>query len=138
MRILLSIVLIGGVVIGVIQFEGELTLNSITNELEEKDIPYEKTDANENSVFNMRLQFTRPDVLIISEEDQLYVYVLPANWSGKYAEKQFRRKTASMDLASFEIYSVKNILIIYQYDRNLDDFNPAIDGAVQELIYKND
>ena len=84
-------------------------------------------------MFNSRLLGKSPQHLQITDEDFLHIYKYPNNVLAKEASKSLKRKTEKYNMVSHNIYVVENMFIIYEYQRDLDDFDKTLHEIIRDF-----
>lgn len=59
------------------------------------------------------------------------IYIYDSEENRKKGRKYFQKQTESMNTVSYDVYEVKNVLIFYVYEKELDN---SIDKGIHQAI----
>jgi hypothetical protein len=74
----------------------------------------------------MRLWGRKPHHLKITNEDFLHIYKFPINNIAKSSKERFLEKTVRKDMVAHNVYVVEDMLIIYEYNREVNNFDKSL------------
>lgn len=109
-----------------------ITLEKLLAAFEEQGLSLKKSAIND-SIFGMNLNGVKP-VMYELEEKLLTIYIYPSSTERQRGWEDFQNKTATMNVVSFEVYEVKNVLIFYVYEQ--EEIESVIDTNISTVINK--
>ncbi|MRH41107.1 hypothetical protein GH741_00275 [Aquibacillus halophilus] len=109
------------------------TLSRFEDHLRDDNFSFETYELNEDNLFNLELVGKKPVHFRISEEDSLHVYSYPFNIQAPIAKGSFRAKTETYDMVSYNLYTINNLFIIYEYNSEIDNVNEELDNSIKRF-----
>ncbi|WP_394191446.1 hypothetical protein [Paenisporosarcina quisquiliarum] len=100
--------------------------------LSEESIEFNEVSINHKSTLDKRLLGKEPHHLEITSEDFLHIYKYPSKSLAQMARDTFIKKTESMDMVSHNLYVVEDMFIIYEFHREVNDFNKYLSEIISE------
>ena len=107
-----------------------ITLDDVIVSLENQHITVEETRTSNDNIFNKKLNGIKPNYYTLQDKS-LLIYIFDSEEDRKKGLKDFQKQTESMNIVSHGIYEVKNVLIFYVYEMDLDD---SIEEGIQQTI----
>ncbi|WP_243300268.1 hypothetical protein [Bacillus litorisediminis] len=111
---------------------GAIKLNDVILSFEEQQIILKEHKVSGRDIFGMKLNGVKPYSYTLDEKP-LLIYIYNSNNEREKGLQEFRNKTADINVASFKYYEVKNVLIFYVYDR---DLNVQIEEKIRKVLFK--
>lgn len=112
----------------------EITLNEIHSSFEKQRLLLIESKGNDDHVFGMKLYGVKPSSLEL-EGKLLIIYIFNSTEEREKGLEDFRIKTASVNVVSYKTYEVKNVLLFYVYELNL---NEEVDEKIKEALREFD
>lgn len=109
-----------------------ITLEKLLAAFEEQGLSLKESDIND-SIFGMNLNGVKPAMYEL-EGKLLTVYIYPSSTEREKGWGDFQNKTASMNVVSFKVYEVKNVLIFYVYEQEV--INSVVDTNISTVMNK--
>ncbi|MFO1445240.1 hypothetical protein KDN24_18980 [Bacillus sp. Bva_UNVM-123] len=96
-----------------------ITLDEVLSSFAEHQLVVKENKVSNHNIFGMKLNGVKPSSYELAGK-LLTVYIFDSAEERKRGIEDFRDKTASMNIISYELYEVENVLIFYVYelDRN--------------------
>ncbi|MBY0147834.1 hypothetical protein [Neobacillus niacini] len=116
-----------------------ITLDEVISSVEKQQlvIKENKELSNEN-IFGMKLNGVKPSSYELDGK-LLSVYIYNSVEERKKGLEDFHGRTATMDIVSYNVYEVENVLIFYVYEHDMSmevKFDDEIKEALSELRRK--
>lgn len=113
-------------------FDG-LTIENLVSFMENEGLPLKEVEADRHHIFEGKLRGTKPYVYDL-QTDRISVYVFRDENGVLEAVELFEEKTATMDLISFDMHKVQNVLIFhYPYETPEFKFQDKMKSIVQQV-----
>ncbi|WP_342566659.1 hypothetical protein MKY09_11295 [Psychrobacillus sp. FSL K6-4046] len=110
-----------------------ITLNDVIVSLENQHLTVEESKENNESIFDKKLNDVKLNKYTLHDKTFL-IYIYDSEENRKKGRKDFQKQTESMNTVSYDVYEVKNILIFYVYEKELDNsIDDGIDQAISNL-----
>lgn len=107
-----------------------ITLNDVIVSLEDQHLVVEETKKTTNNIFYNKLNGIKPNNYALQDKSFL-IYIFDSEENRKKGLTDFQKQTESMNIVSHGIYEVKNVLIFYVYEKDLDN---SIEEGIQQTI----
>ncbi|MER2007113.1 MAG: hypothetical protein ABS939_06635 [Psychrobacillus sp.] len=107
-----------------------ITLNDVIVSLENQHLDVEETSKSKDKIFNNKLNGIKPNNYTLQDKS-LLIYIFDSEENRKKGLKDFQKQTESMNTVSHGVYEVKNVLIFYVYEKDLDN---SIEEGIQQTI----
>ena len=107
-----------------------ITLDDVIVSLENQHITVEETRKSNDNIFNKKLNGIKPNYYTLQDKAFL-IYIFDSEEDRKKGLKDFQKQTESMNIVSHDIYEVKNVLIFYVDEMDLED---SIEEGIQKTI----
>lgn len=107
-----------------------ITLNDVIVSLENQHLDVEETRKSTDKIFNNKLNGIKPNNYTLQDKS-LLIYIFDSEENRKKGFKDFQKQTESMNTVSHGVYEVKNVLIFYVYEKDLDN---SIEDGLQQTI----
>ncbi|QED46103.1 hypothetical protein [Cytobacillus dafuensis] len=109
-----------------------ITLKQVLTSFEEQQLSLKEIEVSKDNIFGMKLNGVRPYSYEL-EGKSLFVYIYKSTKEREQGLEDFRHKTANANIVSFSNYEVKNVLIFYVYEKDLDF---EVDNKIQNVVSK--
>ncbi|WP_391117388.1 hypothetical protein [Psychrobacillus sp. L3] len=109
-----------------------ITLEETLSSFEEQEMSLIDSKVNDKNIFVMKLNGVRPSVYELDGK-MLSVYIYDSTKERENGLEDFRKKTELANLISYKVYEVKNVILFYVYEKNL---NSEIDSKIQNVVSK--
>lgn len=106
-----------------------ISLETVLAAFEKQSVPL-KESKTKDFIFDMELNGVSPSTFELDDK-LMTIYIYPSSTERENGLKDFGKKPETMNTVSFEVYEVKNVLIFYVYER---DLNSEIDEKIQNVI----
>ncbi|MBB4823258.1 hypothetical protein HNO89_000478 [Sporosarcina luteola] len=114
-------------------------MDEVVSSLEKKQVDIKESEEFSNDhIFGMKLNGVKPSSFELDGK-LVSVYIYNSVEEREKGLEDFRDKTASMNVVSYHVYEVENVLIFYVYAHDMSmevAFDPAIQEALSELRRK--
>lgn len=107
-----------------------ISLKEVLSSFEEQELPLKASKVSDKNIFGMKLNGVRPSVYELDGK-MLAVYIYDSTKEREKGLEDFRDKTASANLVSYNYYEVKNVLLFYVHELDL-----SLEVKVHEDIQK--
>ncbi|WP_298472239.1 hypothetical protein [uncultured Psychrobacillus sp.] len=107
-----------------------ITLNDVIVSLENQHLDVEETRKSTDNIFNNKLNGIKPNNYTLQDKS-LLIYIFDSEENRKKGFKDFQKQTESLNTVSHGVYEVKNVLIFYVYEKDLDN---SIEEGLQQTI----
>ncbi len=107
-----------------------ITLNDVIVSLENQHLDVEETRKSTDNIFNNKLNGIKPNNYTLQDKSFL-IYIFDSEENRKKGLKDFQKQTESMNIVSHSVYEVKNVLIFYVYEKDIDN---SIEEGIQQTI----
>jgi len=116
-----------------------ITLDEVIFSFEEQQLLVKKSkEVSKNNIFGIKLNGVKPSSYELDGK-MLSVYIYDSAEERQKGLEDFRNKTATMDIVSYNVYEVENVLIFYVYEHDMNmkvEFDDEIKEALNELRKK--
>jgi hypothetical protein len=116
-----------------------ITLDEVISSFEEQQLVIkENKELSNDNIFGMKLNRVKPSSYELDGK-LLSVYIYNSAEERKKGLEDFLGKTATMDIVSYNVYEVENVLIFYVYEHDMSmevEFDDEIKEALSELRRK--
>jgi hypothetical protein len=112
-----------------------ILLEEVLSSFEEQELSLKESKVNDKNIFGMKLNGVRPSVYELDGK-MLSVYIYDSTKEREKGLEDFRDKTASADVVSYNYYEVKNVLLFYVHELDLSlevEVHEEIQKVVNEL-----
>ncbi|WP_342560639.1 hypothetical protein NSQ95_07670 [Psychrobacillus sp. FSL W7-1457] len=107
-----------------------ITLNDVIVSLENQHLDVEETRKSTDNIFNNKLNGIKPNNYTLQDKSFL-IYIFDSEENRKKGLKDFQKQTESMNIVSHSVYEVKNVLIFYVYEKDIDN---SIEEGLKQTI----
>lgn len=112
-----------------------ITLNEVVSSFEKQQLVIkENKELSKDTIFAMKLNGVKPSSYELDGK-LLSVYIYDSAKERKKGLEDFRDKTATMDIVSYNVYEVTNVLIFYVYEHDMS-MEVLFDDEVKEALSK--
>lgn len=108
-----------------------ITLEELLSSFKEQQLTLEEINSS-NNIFEMKLNGVRPSSYELDGK-MVFVFIYNSTKEREKGLEDFDDKTATVNLVSYNFYEVKNALIFYVYE---DELNIEVDNKIQNAIRK--
>ncbi|HWO76411.1 MAG TPA: hypothetical protein VNM69_11025 [Bacillus sp. (in: firmicutes)] len=112
-----------------------ITLEEVLSSFEEKKLKLVEDKVSDNHIFGMKLNRIRPAAYKLDGK-KILIYVFDSTKEREKGLNDFRNKTATSNVVSYNFYEVKNVLIFYvhELDRSMKvELDDEIQKALNDL-----
>ncbi len=109
----------------------EISLNDILLAFEERELVLKETERNPNSVFGMELYKVKPATFLLNDK-LLLIFIYHSPDEVEKAIEDFKQKTAGKNIAAYEVFEVKNVLMYYVIIRGHEEFETV--QIINEIV----
>jgi hypothetical protein len=107
-----------------------ITLKEVLSSFAEQQLSLKEIKVSNKNIFGMKFNGVRPSSYELGNK-KLLIYIYSSTKNREKGLEDFSNKTENANMASYRFYEVKNVLIFYVYEK---DLNIEIDKRIQKIV----
>jgi hypothetical protein len=109
-----------------------ITLKQLLSSFQEQNLSLKEIEVSKDNILGMRLNGARPIAYKLNGK-RLMFYIYDTSKEREKGLEDFRNKTETANVVSYNYYEVKNVLIFYVYE---DELNIEVDKIIKNIVSK--
>lgn len=109
-----------------------ITLEEVLASFEEHQLSLIEKKVDNKDIFGMKLNRKKPSFYELDGKTVL-IYIYNSTNAREKGLESFRKQTETANLVSFNVFEIKNVLLFYMYEKDLDS---EIEEKFENIVYQ--